>query len=36
MVGCGNSKLSEEMAADGYPWITNMDISECVLNKMVD
>ena len=36
MVGCGNSKMSEEMAADGYPWVTNMDISPVVLHKMKD
>ena len=34
MVGCGNSKMSEEMASDGYPWVTNMDISPVVLQKM--
>jgi len=35
MVGCGNSKLSEEMAQlDNYQNITNMDISPVVLEKM--
>lgn len=34
MVGCGNSKMSEEMARDGYPFIDNMDISNVVLEKM--
>jgi 2-polyprenyl-3-methyl-5-hydroxy-6-metoxy-1,4-benzoquinol methylase len=34
MVGCGNSKLSEEMAVDGYPMVTNVDISTSVVNKM--
>ena len=36
MVGCGNSKLSEEMAGSGYPLITNVDISEAVIAKMRD
>ena len=36
MVGCGNSKMSEEMAADGYPLVTNMDISPAVLHKMAE
>ena len=31
MVGCGNSKLSEEMANDDYLKITNLDVSEIVL-----
>ena len=32
MVGCGNSKLSEDMACkDGFRKITNLDISEIVL-----
>ena len=35
MVGCGNSKLSEEMAEqDNYQNIYNMDISPVVLEKM--
>lgn len=34
MVGCGNSKMSEEMARDGYPLIDNMDVSNVVLEKM--
>ena len=34
MVGCGNSKMSEEMAKDGYPLIDNMDVSNVVLEKM--
>ena len=34
MVGCGNSKMSEEMARDGYPFIDNMDFSPVVIEKM--
>ena len=34
MVGCGNSKMSEDMTKDGYPWITNIDIANIVVNKM--
>ena len=34
MVGCGNAKLSAEMANDGYPLIDNMDVSDVVLKKM--
>ena len=31
MVGCGNSKMSEEMGQEGYHFIDNMDISPVVL-----
>jgi len=34
MVGCGNSKLSEEMYEDGYKNITNIDISSVVVENM--
>ena len=35
MVGCGNSKLSKEMAIeDSFFQITNSDISQVVLDKM--
>ena len=29
MLGCGNSKLSEEMYDDGYHNIVNVDVSVC-------
>ena len=34
MVGCGNSKMSEDMTKDGYPWVTNIDIANVVVDKM--
>lgn len=34
MVGCGNSELSEQMFDVGYKHLTNIDISETVVNHM--
>jgi 2-polyprenyl-3-methyl-5-hydroxy-6-metoxy-1,4-benzoquinol methylase len=34
MLGCGNSALSEEMYADGYSSIDNVDFSETVIKQM--
>jgi hypothetical protein len=34
MVGCGNSKLSEQMYEAGFPHIVSMDISEVVIAQM--
>lgn len=34
MVGCGNSKLSEQMFQDGYQNIINIDISPTVISQM--
>jgi len=34
MLGCGNSKLSEEMWDDGYKNIVNTDYSAVVINQM--
>ena len=36
MVGCGNSRLSEEMVEDGYASIVNVDISRTVIDAMTD
>lgn len=36
MLGCGNSKLSEQMYDDGYLNLVNIDISESVINQMKD
>lgn len=34
MLGCGNSKLSEQMYEDGYTNILNVDISPTVIEQM--
>lgn len=34
MLGCGNSKLSEQMYEAGYHNIINMDISVTVIEQM--
>ncbi|KAE8234633.1 hypothetical protein CF326_g322 [Tilletia indica] len=34
MLGCGNSGLSADMAADGYSKITNLDFSVVVIDQM--
>ncbi|KAK7685639.1 hypothetical protein QCA50_010983 [Cerrena zonata] len=34
MLGCGNSKLSEEMYDDGYKQIVNTDYSDILIEKM--
>uniref|UniRef100_A0A7R9U186 Methyltransferase domain-containing protein n=1 Tax=Pinguiococcus pyrenoidosus TaxID=172671 RepID=A0A7R9U186_9STRA len=34
MVGCGSSRLSEDMAADGYDEIVNIDVSETIVRVM--
>ena len=36
VVGCGNSKLSEDMFEDGYQNITNIDNSYNVIKQMTD
>lgn len=36
MLGCGNSKFSEEVYADGKVNITNIDISQIVIDKMIE
>jgi len=34
MVGCGNSKLSEQMYDSGFKSILSIDISEVIVNRM--
>ena len=35
-IGCGNSRMSEEMYEEGYENITNIDISKTVINAMTE
>jgi len=35
-IGCGNSRLAEELLDDGYSNIVNVDISQKVVDKMAD
>lgn len=34
MLGCGNSRITEEMYEDGYTSISNIDISKVVIDQM--
>merc|ERR1712167_330226 len=34
VIGCGNSKFSEDLYEDGFKNITNIDFSENVINQM--
>jgi hypothetical protein len=34
MIGCGNSKLSQQMYDEGYKNIINIDISPTVIEQM--
>ena len=34
MVGCGNSRLSEDMFDDGFTTLTNIDVSRVVIDQM--
>lgn len=34
MVGCGNSRLSEDMFDDGFTTLTNIDVSRVVVDQM--
>ena len=36
MLGCGNSKMSEDMFEDGFQQITNVDISFTVIKQMTE
>lgn len=35
MVGCGNSRLSEDMFDDGFTTLTNIDVSRVVIEQMI-
>lgn len=34
MVGCGTSRLSEDMFDDGFTTLTNIDVSRVVVEQM--
>lgn len=36
MLGCGNSEMSEDMYSDGWENITNIDISNVVIQQMTE
>lgn len=36
MLGCGNSRITEEMYEDGYTSLVNVDISKVVIDQMSD
>ena len=36
MLGCGNSRLSEDMYDDGFTTVANIDISKVVIDQMVE
>ena len=36
MLGCGNSRLSEDMYDDGFTTISNIDISKVCVDQMVE
>lgn len=35
MVGCGNSRLSEDMYEDSFTTITSIDVSRVVVDQMI-
>ena len=36
MLGCGNSRLSEDMYDDGFTTVSNIDISKVCIDQMVE